>query len=315
MSRALLLGLALPLLVAAGKPQRTGPGAEPQPDPRTATQWTVRAGETLGGIARKAEVPRILIIEANALPAPYTVRTGQVLVIPRRRTHVVKAGETGFSIAYDAGVPWAQIATANGLDPQSRVRTGQKLVIPTLSKPGATAAAVQSAESAGREEAARALAREAPVRFAWPLSGTVRRGFIPRDLPRTHDGIDIPAPAGTPVRAAAPGKVVFAAREPETYGNLVILEHGKGWFSAYAKLARVAVKKGATVRTGDRLGLVGNTGSTPQTELHFEIRRQTVPLDPLLVLPAADAGTDPAKPRSNAGKSQASAQKTVPVSR
>lgn len=273
MKRLALLLAALPLLAGAGKP-----------DPKQATEHEVRPGETLGGIARKAEVPRILIIEANALKAPYAVKTGQVLIIPRRRSRTVKPGETGFSIAYEAGVPWPQIATANGLDPKAKVRAGQKLLIPTLSRPDA-AAAVREAETKARAETARALAGEAPVRFAWPLAGPVRRGFTPRALPGPHDGIDIPAEKGDAVRAAAPGKVVFAAREPKLYGNLVIVEHGKGWFSAYAKLSRVTVKKGEKVKSGERLGLVGNTGSTPQTELHFEIRRKTVPLDPLLVLP------------------------------
>jgi len=272
--------------MAAGKAEKKRPA--PAPDPKTATQWTVAPGESMGGIARKVGVPRVLIIEANALKEPFGVRTGQTLVIPRRRERVVKAGETGFSIAYDEGVPWAQIATANGLKPEAKVRSGQKLVIPTLAKPAAAAAAVKKAEDEGRAEAARALLREAPVRFDWPLAGEVRRGFTARSLPRAHDGIDIPGVAGDPVRAAAKGKVVFAGLEPKTYGTLVILDHGKGWFSAYAKLSKVTVRKGERVKSGDRIGLVGNSGSTPQTELHFEIRRKTVPLDPLLVLPEAE---------------------------
>lgn len=288
----LLLAALTPLLVAAtGAPAAAKPSAPTSskaPDPRTVTSWTVRQGETLGGIAARVAVPRVLIIEANALKAPYTVRTGQVLVIPRRRSHVVKAGETGFSIAYDFGVPWAQIALANGIEPQAKVKPGQKLVIPTLAKPGAASAVVEQAEAQGRSEAARALAREAPVSFAWPVAGSVGRGLVARSLPRPHDGIDIPAPAGTAVRAAAPGTVAFAAREPRTYGNLVIIDHGKGWFSAYGKLGRMTVKRGAKIKAGERLGLVGNTGSTPQTELHFEIRRKAVPLDPLLLLPEQD---------------------------
>jgi len=296
LTRARLLGLALalPLLVAAGKAEKKRPA--PAPDPKAATQWTVAPGETLGGIAAKVGVPRVLIIEANALKEPFGVRIGQVLVIPRRRQRVVKAGETGFSIAYDEGVPWAQIATANGLKPEARVRAGQKLVIPTLAKPAAAAAAVKAAEDEGRAQASRALLQEAPVRFDWPLMGTIRRGFTARSLPRAHDGIDIPGVAGDPVRASAKGKVVFAGVEPKSYGTLVILDHGKGWFSAYAKLSEVTVRKGGKVKAGERIGLVGNSGSTPQTELHFEIRRKTVPLDPLLMLPEPEgADSSPAR--------------------
>jgi len=170
------------------------------------------------------------------------------------------------------------------VEPDRHGQAGQKLIIPTLAKQGASAAAVKEAEDTGRAETAKVLLKEAPAKFTWPMSGEVRRGFIARDLPGAHGGIDIPAEAGDAVRAAAPGKVVFAALEPRVYGNLVIVEHGKGWFSAYAKLSKVTVKKGARVKAGERVGLIGDTGSTPQTELHFEIRRRTVPIDPLLVL-------------------------------
>ena len=111
MRRLLLLALA-PTLLGAAKP------APVASDPKQETSHTVVAGETLGGIAQRSEVPRILIIEANGLKEPYLVREGQVLVIPRRRSHTVKAGETGFAIAMDYGVPWSAIAVANGLDPK-----------------------------------------------------------------------------------------------------------------------------------------------------------------------------------------------------
>lgn len=295
MKRLLLLVLA-PALIGAGKPQQ-----EDAPDPREETQHAVQPGETLGGIARRVEVPRVLIIEANGLKAPFTVKTGQVLIIPRRRSHTVKSGETGFGIAMDYGVPWTAIATANGLDPKTRVRSGQKLVIPTMAKPGIADADDDADRATDKPDAAASdksatppatkVATDAPVQFAWPLPGKVRRGFAPRSLkPDTragsHDGIDLIGAKGDPVRAAAPGLVWYAGKEPNLYGNVVILDHGKGWFSAYAKLSKLTVKKGEQVRSGERVGLVGNTGSTATTELHFEIRRKTVPQDPLALLPA-----------------------------
>lgn len=279
-----------PALIGAGKPK-----AEDAPDPKQETQHTVAAGETLSGIARRAEVPRVLIIEANGLKAPYTVKTGQVLVIPRRRAHTVKAGETGFGIAMDYGVPWNAIAIANGLDPKTRVRSGQKLVIPTMAKPGIADADDDDAdaEKPADRPADKPNAAPAPVSFVWPVPGKVRRGFAPRGKSGTHDGIDLIGAKGDPVRAAAPGLVWYAGKEPNLYGNVVILDHGKGWFSAYAKLSKLTVKKGDSVRSGERVGLVGNTGSTSTTELHFEIRRKTVPMDPLALLPARPETVSP----------------------
>ncbi|MES2494146.1 MAG: M23 family metallopeptidase [Pseudomonadota bacterium] len=261
-----LLALSLALVAAPLK------GANAAPGPKQETRHAVTPGETLGGIAERAEVPRILIIEANALKPPYVVRQGQVLVIPRRRGHVVRRGQTGFGIAMDYGVPWPSIATANGLKPDTRVRTGQKLVIPTLAK------AAPVPETSVPEAAA--------PRFGWPAPGRIRRGFAPRARTGAHDGIDLVGRKGDPAGAAAPGTVWYAGKEPNLYGNVVILDHGKGWFSAYAKLSKVSVKKGQQVAAGRQVGLIGNTGSTATTELHFEIRRDTVPQDPLRLLPA-----------------------------
>ncbi|MFN5780252.1 MAG: LysM peptidoglycan-binding domain-containing protein, partial [Novosphingobium sp.] len=121
-------GLALALTVLVAAPLLA------EDDPKTATEYVVKSGETLGGIANRVEVPRILIIEANGLKAPYTVRAGQKLVIPRRRTHTVKEDETGLGIALDYGVAWSAIAAANGIDPKKPVKAGQKLVIPTITR-------------------------------------------------------------------------------------------------------------------------------------------------------------------------------------
>lgn len=283
-------------------PQSLLPGGA-EPDPTVETEHRVKPGETLGGIAARAQVPRILIIVANGLKPPYGVRTDQVLIIPRRREHVTKRGETGFAIAMDYGVPWTAIAAANNLDARARVRAGQKLVIPTMTRvpPAATGAVAKGADRDEDEGDSAAVVANG-LRFAWPAPGKVRRGFAPRrkgvsssevgrEVARgktpasPHDGIDIVGAKGDPVRAAAPGLVWYAGKEPNLYGNVVIIDHGQGWFSAYAKLSKVTVAKGDAVRGGERVGLIGDTGSTPTTELHFEIRRKTVPIDPLKVLP------------------------------
>jgi LysM repeat protein len=96
------------------------------------SEHVVKAGETLGGVAERAKVPRILIIETNHLEAPYALRAGQKLTIPRTRHHTVKNGDTGFSIAYAYSVSWADIAVANGIDSAAALKTGQKLLIPTM---------------------------------------------------------------------------------------------------------------------------------------------------------------------------------------
>ncbi|EIZ78564.1 membrane protein [Novosphingobium sp. Rr 2-17] len=249
--------------------------------PATETQHLVQPGETLGGIAQRANVPRILIIEANRLQPPYAVKVGQKLQLPRTRRHTVVAGDSGFAIAMKYGVPWEQIALANSLDTATPVKPGQTLLIPTLMDPPPT-----GVKTMAPSPVVPAIVKAPrPPRFTWPLTGTIKRGYSTGS--DYHDGIDIPAAKGTMVRAAAAGTVKFAGKEKDQFGNLVVLDHGDGWYTAYGFLSRVTVKEGASVAAGERVGLVGDTGKAKGNELHFEVRREGKPVDPLDELPKA----------------------------
>lgn len=260
MRRAALLAVSAALLVAAEEPVSLD----------EETEHVVQPGETLFGIANRTKVPRVLIAEANGLKPPYLVRAGETLKIPRTRRHKVVRGDTGFSVAYRHGVPWRDIAVANGIEEDAAIRPGQVLLIPTI---------IAAPEP---------FAGDTPApRFAWPVSGPVRRGFTPREERNYHDGLDIRVPEGTAVRAAAAGRVIFAGSEPHQFGNLVVIDHGDGWNSAYAFLSRITVKHDEEVNAGERIGLSGKTGLAKGPELHFELRRANRPVDPKAELPVA----------------------------
>jgi murein DD-endopeptidase MepM/ murein hydrolase activator NlpD len=256
----------------------------------------VLPGETLGGIANRAKVPRVLIAEANGLTPPYDVQPGRKLLIPRTRHYVVKPGDTGFDVAYKHAVPWSQIAVANGLDADAPLKPGKQLLIPTVFDPQlpsqAARTATRTAATANAVASAAVAAASAPAgapapHFGWPLEGAVKRGWKTRAASDHHDGLDIAATAGAPVRAAAAGTVLFAGPEADQFGNLVVVDHGDGWNTAYGFLSKITVKKGAKVAAGERVGLVGNTGKARGTELHFEVRQDGVPIDPVTELPKA----------------------------
>ena len=272
MRELVLLGGALAVLIAA-------PLAAKDADPKAESEHVVKPGETLGGIASRAEVPRILIIEANGLKEPFTVRTGQRLIIPRRRSHVVKSGETGFGIALEHGVPWSAIASANSLERDEPVRTGQRLSIPTLSKYAPQMAATPSPSLVSSAD-------RPPEGLSWPVAGPIRQGFAPRGKRNYHDGIDITAEEGIAVRASAAGRVIYAEAGPSEYGNTVIIHHGERWTTIYAQLSRITVKNGERVKAGERVGLVGHSGNSRDDGLHFEVRHNREALDPEEVLPA-----------------------------
>jgi hypothetical protein len=122
-----------------------------------------------------------------------------------------------------------------------------------------------------------------PITLAWPLQAPLGSPFGPRGA-GFHPGIDLPAPPGTPVAAAASGRVVFAAYDPGGYGNLVELKHRHGILTMYAHLSAIAVRVGSSVTVGARIGRVGATGEATGPHLHFEVRIRGASVDPLPAL-------------------------------
>jgi murein DD-endopeptidase MepM/ murein hydrolase activator NlpD len=127
------------------------------------------------------------------------------------------------------------------------------------------------------------------VAFAWPVVGRLNSPFGPRRA-RFHTGLDIGAPQGSPVVAAADGRVLYARASRGPMGKTIVLEHVDGLRTVYAHLSQLGVKEGRPVRQGDRIGAVGRTGRATGPHLHFEIRDQGTPLPPQEFLPGGDEG-------------------------
>jgi murein DD-endopeptidase MepM/ murein hydrolase activator NlpD len=131
-----------------------------------------------------------------------------------------------------------------------------------------------------------ALRREPPrvsIPLAWPLLAPLGDGFGPRG-DRFHSGLDLIAPAGTPVTAAAAGRVTWAGLRPGGWGKLVTLSHEHGVRTMYAHLSTVRVKVGQWIAGGTVLGRVGATGDATGPHLHFEVRVGAAATDPLRAL-------------------------------
>lgn len=121
--------------------------------------------------------------------------------------------------------------------------------------------------------------------YLWPVSGRIVETFGAKKDLRTLDGIEIEAPAGAPFRAMAHGIVVYAGNQLPGYGWLVLIRHSDGIMSAYAYAQSVAVRENQNVVRGQVIGLVGTTGRATTPRLHFQIRQNTRPVDPLSRLP------------------------------
>jgi len=132
--------------------------------------------------------------------------------------------------------------------------------------------------------ALRAPLPRCPIALAWPLRALIGSPFGPRGT-GFHPGLDLTAPAGTPVGAAWPGRVIFAAFNSSGYGNLVEVAHGSGVITMYAHLSSFSVRVGQKVASGTQLGRVGSTGEATGPHLHFEVRVRGAAVNPLPSLP------------------------------
>lgn len=208
--------------------------------------------------------------------------------------HQVRRGQTLWSIAQAYGTDVATLVQANRLSNAHTLYPGQKLYIPgaTQQRPVPSrcpcGTASPSAQQPRASPATSSSAKPAAKRpfFIWPIQGTVTRGFIQHPRQR-HDGLDIAAPPGTLIRAAADGKVLFSDWGPGGYGRMVILRHADGFVTVYAHTQRNLVREGQFVRQGTPIATVGRSGRASGYHLHFEIRRRTVPVAPAKFLPPA----------------------------
>ena len=121
--------------------------------------------------------------------------------------------------------------------------------------------------------------------FIWPARGKLVWDLCSDGSERRFDGINIAVREGTPVKAVADGFVAYAGSELKGFGNIVLISHGGGWVTAYAYASRLLVKRSDRVQRGQRIALSGRSPGTDAPMLHFEIRRDSSPIDPLRVLP------------------------------
>ncbi len=242
-----------------------------------------------------------------ALPIPLRAAHPEPELLTVR--HRVAPGETAFRIARSYGVTVEELATVNGIKDPRSLAVGQELLIPTLEsgeevedphpepdvapapdRGGAPRVAGRaelpprprpSAGSTGSRGRAGASRPEPATKglLDWPLRGVLYGRFGKKGR-EPHDGIDLAAPAGTPVKTAQEGSVLYAG-EQKGYGLIVIVQHPSGIITLYAHNRDLRVKTGQTVRRSQVIATVGESGRTSGPHLHFEVRVDGKPVDPV----------------------------------
>jgi len=195
-------------------------------------------------------------------------------------SYTVKPGDDVYAIAFRYGLDYHDVAAWNHLGSEYRIHPGDKLVLrapaEALRKPTPGTASARSAYVAA------AAPSSGPIQWTWPVEGQVVRQFHAGNS--LAKGVDITGPQGTEIHAASGGKVVYAGSGIVGYGKLIIIKDNEAFLSAYADNDQILVKEGDVVRGGDRIATMG-LGRDGRPVLHFEIRYDGNPVDPLSYLP------------------------------
>lgn len=246
-------------------------------------EYLVQDGDTLASIATKFGVSQETIQWTNPGVTNWKViKIGQKLIIPPVTgiVHIVKSGETIYSIAKKYSSEPQSIVdfpfNAFTNDETFALAVGQRLVVPDGVMP--KLALPTAVNTLARTPDAGTVT--ATGTWIWPAAGRITQPFR-----SWHKGIDIANHDGGPILAADAGTVVIAGWPDNSgYGNRVVINHGNGFITLYAHMSRLDVVAGQRVKRGDQLGMMGSTGRSTGTHLHFEIRATKGIIDPLAAL-------------------------------
>jgi len=231
--------------------------------------YSVLSGDSLEEIADKYIIDVDTILGANPQINRDLIYPGQQLVILGEKgvLHTVREGQTLWSIARQYGIEWQRINAANtDIDPD-RLQPEYQLLIPGV-------------KIKHEEDVSRGSIKS---EFSWPARGAVSSAYGYR-WGRLHAGMDIAAESGDKICAARDGRVTSSGWK-EGYGLTVIIDHGRGWETLYGHASELYVTVGSVAKGGQSIASVGNTGNSTGPHLHFEVRYQGVPQNPLQFLP------------------------------
>ncbi len=243
--------------------------------------------QTLGEIRLARLKPKVALLFLSLLFSFFTDGCAPRLPVPPHKRlrgiyHVVKSGENLFRIGKAYDVSYQELARINRIKDPHQIEVGQGVFVPRATRqlPVEIITPLRATLERPRIPDRRIRGRR---NFIWPVKGNITSKFGPRGK-TFHDGIDIAATKGSPIRAVEKGEVMYSDRL-RGYGNIIIVRHSRRFVSVYAHNRRNRVREGQRVARGEVIGEVGSTGRASGSHLHFEIRKDNVARNPLYYLP------------------------------
>lgn len=215
----------------------------------------------------------------------------------KRNHYQVRRGDTLYSIAWRYNLDYRDLAARNGIAAPYTLALGQRLRLHGRAHHSVRSHPTQKKSHRGiisPPRLSKGTERRSNTRsphWQWPVTGPVVTHFSPR---LGNKGIEIAAPDGTQVRAAADGRVAYAGSGLRAYGNLLIIKHNNAYLSAYAHNRELLVKEGQSVSAGQAIATMGSS-RRHGSRLHFEIRHAGIPIDPLRFLKAQRLASNTAR--------------------
>lgn len=231
-------------------------------------KYVVQKGDTLYSIAWRADMDVSTLIRQNRLKKPYIIRQGQLLKLQ---------GSTSKGVVYSQKKPKSSSTSCTAQTCQ------QKTQLEVVKKSSKAYSAKDVDENVTKKKAVNNPDSSKKVAdWKWPSEGKLTKTFA--NSAQGMKGISISNVRGTPIYAAAKGKVVYAGNGLRGYGNLIIIKHNYDYLSAYAHNENLIIKENEQVEMGQKIAVMGDSG-TDNVRLHFDIRYRGKSVDPLRYLP------------------------------
>ncbi len=252
--------------------------------------YQVKKGDSLYAISLIYDLDYRQLAQWNQIAAPYTIEIGQKIRLSN--PHSENDPSRNYTDAVSASPKTAVETSKKVVASTATISLQKKNAIPLNNKPNLDyrpsykiSPIKNSAEKYGTISQKKSIIsidneNMLKLNFQWPLKGKILKSFSQAD----NKGIDIGGERGQDVSAAEAGKVVYSGQGLIGYGNLLIIKHNDLYLSAYANNSRLLVAEGRTVEKGEVIAQVGQAGSN-KTSLHFEIRKNGKPVNPLNLLP------------------------------
>ncbi|MAH89291.1 MAG: hypothetical protein CMJ06_04535 [Pelagibacterales bacterium] len=237
----------------------------------------ILTGDTIHSLSKKYRITVKEIIRFNKIKPPFILKPGKFIKIPASKIYKIKKGDTFYKIAKCNSVYIKDIKEKNINLNEKKLIIGAKIFLPYY--------AVNNCNFKNQDRKKQKKNKSYNIKskeiFSWPVKGKIVTNFGKQTGGRMNDGINLISAKGNPVRAALNGKVIYIGNELLAWGNLIIIKHKNNWTTAYAHLDKFLVQKGEIVKTGDIIGSIGSTGNVVKSQLHFQVRKKSKPLNPI----------------------------------